>query len=83
MQETTTKEDHQEWLVHVFTSDVKGAGTDSKVYMTFMDNTGKETSKFWLNNLRANKSSNKDPFERAQMDDFLVRIKFFNSIFVN
>lgn len=52
----------------VFTGDVRGAGTDSQVYVTLFGHEGHRTEKLHLD-----KSNNKNPFERKQTDTFRVK----------
>lgn len=53
--------------ITVYTGDKKGAGTNSKVYITLFGQNGKRTEKIQLKN-----SNNKDPFERNKVDVFRV-----------
>ena len=52
----------------VYTGDKRGAGTDSKVYITLFGNQGKQTQKIHLKD-----SNNKNPFESKQTDRFSVK----------
>ncbi len=58
-----------EYEIIVVTGDVRGAGTDSQVYVTLFGDNGKRTEKLHLKN----SSNNKNPFERNQTDKFRVK----------
>jgi hypothetical protein len=52
----------------VTTGNVRGAGTDAQVYITFFGTGGKQTHKIHLKD-----SNNKNPFEHNQTDQFSVK----------
>lgn len=58
-----------EYDIIVITGDIRGAGTDSQVYITLFGSDGKRTEKFHLKN----SSTNKNPFERNQTDKFRLK----------
>jgi hypothetical protein len=58
-----------EYEIIVITGDIRGAGTDSQVYVTLFGDHGKRTEKLPLKN----SSNNKNPFERNQTDTFRVK----------
>ena len=63
----------EDWLVQVYTSDLKGKsfeGTDARVYMSLMDDED-ETERIWLNKSNA-VDKHKNLFEAGQMDEFAV-----------
>ena len=63
-----------EWLVKIFTSDLKGVsmeGTDANVYIALIGYDNHECEKVWLSKQIA-KSNNKDLFEAGKCDEFLV-----------
>ena len=53
--------------VYVYTGDKWGAGTDSNVYMVLFGDTD-DTGQVWLKTSKTNKNK----FERKQMDEFIV-----------
>jgi hypothetical protein len=52
----------------VTTGNVRGAGTDSQVYLTLFGKNGKQTQKLHLKD-----SNNKNPFEKGEIDKFSVK----------
>ena len=63
-----------EWLVKLFTSDLKGVsmeGTNSNVYIALIGYDNHECEKVWLSKQIAS-SKNKDLFEAGKCDEFLV-----------
>lgn len=54
------------WYTWIYTSDVRGAGTDANVYLVVYGNKGK-SDEVWLDN----ESNN---FETAQTDNFKIEI---------
>ena len=63
-----------DWLVKIYTSDLKGVsmeGTNANVYIALIGYDDHEAEKVWLTNKIA-KSKNKDLFEAGKCDEFLV-----------
>jgi hypothetical protein len=68
------KVNNGEWLVKIFTSDLKGVsmeGTNSNVYIALIGYDNHECEKVWLSKQIAT-SKNKDLFEAGKCDEFLV-----------
>jgi hypothetical protein len=56
------------YKITIITSDIKHAGTNSKVYIQLFGDKGKHTVKIPLQK----SSKNKDPFERGKKDIFEI-----------
>lgn len=55
------------WSLWIWTSDIKGAGTDAQVFLQIYGEKGK-SDEIKLEN-------NSDSFEQAQLDRFMVRLR--------
>lgn len=53
------------WSLWIWTSDIKGAGTDAQVFLQIYGEKGKSDE--------IKLESNSDSFEQAQLDKFMVR----------
>ncbi|KAF5837533.1 hypothetical protein DUNSADRAFT_4226 [Dunaliella salina] len=58
-------EEPHKYKITVYTSDIRGAGTDARVYITFFNDRGMASRKF-------NLDSNANNFERGMVDVFFV-----------